>query len=100
MSTSKVLSFEDAAALIADGDVIAVNCSSGLNTPDRMLRALGERFDREGHPRGITQMQPISAGDMWGIKAIDHIAKPGLLTRVYGGSYPSGPSSAESPEIW
>ena len=37
---------------------------------------------------------------MWGITGIDHIAKPGLLARVLAGSYPSGPSSAESPAIW
>ena len=37
---------------------------------------------------------------MWGIKGIDHLAKPGLLARILGGSYPSGPSSAEPPAIW
>jgi propionate CoA-transferase len=100
MTSGKILSFDDAAALIADGDVVSVNSSSGLNCPDRMLRAIGERFVREGHPRGITSLHPIAAGDMWGIKGIDHIAKPGLLTRVLAGSIPSGPSSAESPEIW
>ena len=39
-------------------------------------------------------------GDMWGVKGIDHLAKPGCLARVLAGSYPSGPSSAEPPEIW
>jgi acyl CoA:acetate/3-ketoacid CoA transferase len=100
MTTGKILSFDEAAALIADGDVVSVNSSSGLNCPDRMLRAIGERFVREGHPRNLTSLHPIAAGDMWGIKGIDHIAKPGLLARIVGGSYPSGPSSAESPEIW
>ena len=37
---------------------------------------------------------------MWGIKGIDHIAQPGLLSRIIAGSYPSGPSSAEPPQIW
>lgn len=96
----KILSFEEAAALIADGDIVTVSSSSGLNCPDRMLRAIGERFEREGHPRGLTTLHPIAAGDMWGIKGVDHIAKPGLLQRILGGSYPSGPSSAESPAIW
>ena len=31
---------------------------------------------------------------------MDHIAKDGLLDRVLAGSYPSGPSSVEMPEIW
>ena len=37
---------------------------------------------------------------MYGIKGIDHLAKQGLLKRTLCGSYPSGPSSAEPPEIW
>ena len=37
---------------------------------------------------------------MSGIKGVDHIAKKGLLKRIIGGSYPSGPSSAEPPLIW
>ena len=37
---------------------------------------------------------------MWGVKGIDHLAKPGCLEKVLAGSYPSGPSSAEPPEIW
>ncbi|MDQ2079625.1 malonate decarboxylase subunit alpha [Xanthobacteraceae bacterium Astr-EGSB] len=100
MTTGKIMSFDEAAALIADGDVVTVSSSSGLNCPDRMLRAIGERFAREGHPRDITSLHPIAAGDMYGIKGIDHIAKAGLLARAIAGSYPSGPSSAESPEIW
>ena len=100
MNTDKVLSFEAAAALIADGAVVSISSSSGLNCPDRMLQAIGERFAREGHPRKLTTLHPIAAGDMWGIPGIDHLARPGLLARVLAGSYPSGPSSAESPAIW
>ena len=37
---------------------------------------------------------------MWGVKGVDHLAKAGCLARVLAGSYPSGPSSAEPPEIW
>ncbi len=65
-----------------------------------MLAAIGARFDAEGHPRNLTTLHPIAAGDMWGVKGIDHIAKPGCLARVLAGSYPSGPSSAEPPAIW
>src|SRR5690606_29792326 len=53
-----------------------------------------------GHPRNLTTLHPIAAGDMSGIKGVDHIAKKGLLTKIVAGSYPSGPSSAELPLIW
>ena len=40
---------------------------------------------RAGHPRELTTLHPIAAGDMWGIKGVDHLAKPGCLARILGG---------------
>jgi acyl CoA:acetate/3-ketoacid CoA transferase len=100
MSVARVLSAEEAAGLIPDRAVVAISSSSGLNTPDRVLRAIGERFADQGRPRGLTTLHPIGTGDMYGIKGIDHLARPGLLARVIAGSYPSGPSSLPSPKIW
>ena len=99
-SVSKVLALADAAALIPDGAVVSISSSSGLHCPDATLRAIGERFERTGSPKGITSINPIAAGDMYGIDGIDHLARPGLLSRVVAGSYPSGPSSMPSPKIW
>ncbi|MEO8410926.1 MAG: CoA-transferase, partial [Propionivibrio sp.] len=59
-----------------------------------------ERFAREGHPRDLTTLHPIAAGDMYGIRGIDHLARPGMLRKVLAGSYPSGPSSLPMPAIW
>ncbi len=97
---SKHITPAQAAALIPDGAVVSVSSSSGLGCPDLMLKAIGDRFDETGHPRDITTLHPIAAGDMSGIKGVDHIAKKGLLKRVIGGSYPSGPSTSEPPLIW
>lgn len=97
---SKHITPAQAAALIPDHAVVTVSSSSGLGCPDLMLRAIGEHFEATGHPRNLTTMHPIAAGDMSGIKGIDHIAKKGLLAKIIGGSYPSGPSSAEPPLIW
>jgi len=96
----KVITPAQAAALIRDGDVVSISSSSGLGCPDKVLQAIGERFDAEGVPRNLTTLNPIAAGDMYGIKGIDHIAKPGLLQRILAGSYPSGPSSLPMPAIW
>lgn len=97
---SKHITPAQAAALIPDHAVITVSSSSGLGCPDLMLRAIGEHFEATGHPRNLTTLHPIAAGDMSGIKGIDHIVKKGLLAKIIGGSYPSGPSSAEPPLIW
>ena len=97
---SKLLSAAQAAELIRDGDVVTISSSSGLGCPDKVLAAIGERFERTGSPRGLTTLNPIAAGDMYGIQGIDHIARPGLLKRILAGSYPSGPSSLPMPAIW
>ena len=97
---SKIITLDQAAALIPDNATITVSSSSGLNCPDAVLKAIGERFMQEGAPRNITSIHPIAAGDMYGMDGIDHIAQNGLLKRVIAGSYPSGPSSVESPKIW
>ena len=97
---NKVISAEQAAKLVRDDVVVSVSSSSGLGCPDKVLEALGNRFAAEGHPRGLTTLHPIAAGDMYGIRGIDHLARPGMLKKVLAGSYPSGPSSLPMPEIW
>jgi propionate CoA-transferase len=96
----KVVSPETAAAQIADHAVVTVSSSSALGCPDAVLAAIGRRFRGEGHPRGLTTIHPIAAGDMYGVAGIDHLAQDGLLTRVIAGSYPSGASHLPMPAIW
>ncbi len=97
---SKVVSPSDAVARIKDGAVVSVSSSSSLGCPDLVLKAIGARFETEGHPQNITSLHPIAAGDMYGVKGMDYLAQDGLLSRVIAGSYPSGPSSLEMPAIW
>jgi acyl CoA:acetate/3-ketoacid CoA transferase len=97
---SKVKSAAEAVRLIPDGAVLAVNSSSGLLCPDAVLQALGDRFLAEGAPRNLTSIHPIAAGDMFGTKGVDHIAHKGMIAKIIGGSYPSGPTNAEPPLIW
>jgi propionate CoA-transferase len=97
---SKIISIDEIGSLIADGAVVTVSSSSGLGCPDASLRAIGKHFLEKGHPRELTALHPIAAGDMYGIPGIDHLAHPGLLKRVIAGSLPSGPSNVPSPKIW
>ena len=100
MAFPEIMTADEAAMLVPDGSIVTVSATSGHACPDAMLSAIGRRFDTSGHPRNLTTLHPIAAGDMWGIKGVDHIAKPGCLARIIAGSYPSGPSSAEPPAIW
>src|SRR5215216_6862525 len=97
---SKLVSLEEAAAVISGGATVSVSSSSGLACPDATLKAIGDRFRASGEPRGLTMVHPIAAGDMYGIDGVDHIAEPGLIKRIIAGSYPSGPSCMPSPKIW
>lgn len=97
---TKQMTARDAADLIPDGAIVAVNSSSGLCCPDAVLQGIGQRFTEEASPKDLTTIHPIAAGDMFGTKGVDHIARPGLLSRIIGGSYPSGPSKQEPPLVW
>lgn len=97
---SKLVSAAGAAARIKDGAVVTVSSSSALGCPDLVLKAIGARFKAEGHPRNLTTLHPIAAGDMYGVGGIEYLAQDGLLARVLAGSYPSGPSSLPMPDIW
>lgn len=99
MRTVPVLTGADAARLIADSAVVTVSSSSGLGCPDAVLEAIGQRYAETGAPAGLTTLHPIAAGDMSGIKGIDHLCQPGQLSRVLAGSYPSGSSKLDPPLI-
>ena len=86
---TKIISASEAVQMIRDGDVITVSSSSGLNCPDRVLAALGERFAQQNQPRDLTMVLPIAAGDLNGIRGIDHIAKRGLVGRILAGAKPA-----------
>lgn len=100
MGKQKIVTAAQAAAMISDNAQVTVSSSSGLGCPDAVLKAIGERYSQSGHPKNLTTIHPIAAGDMYGIKGIDHMARDGLLKRILAGSYPSGPSSMDSPEVW
>jgi propionate CoA-transferase len=99
MRTVPVLTGPEAARLIGDSDVITVSSSSGLGCPDAVLKAIGQRYAESGAPANLTTLHPIAAGDMYGIKGIDHLCRQGQLRRVLAGSYPSGGSKLDPPLI-
>jgi propionate CoA-transferase len=99
MRNVPVLTGPDAAQLISDFAVITISSSSGLGCPDAVLAAIGQRYAETGSPADLTTLHPIAAGDMYGIKGIDHLSRPGQLRRVIAGSLPSGSSKLDPPLI-
>ena len=92
-SPSKVVSAAEAIGRIPDGAVLSI-CGAWVLVPEFTLKALETRFLETGHPRDLTAVFAICPGDSFEQPGIEHLAHQGLLRRVIGGSYPTGPSSS------
>lgn len=97
MSHGKIMEASEAARIVATGATLAIGASSGVSLPDATMAAIGQRYDSTGAPGNLTVIFPINLGDMFGQAGIDHLARPGMLACLIGGSFQSGPSSAQPP---
>jgi propionate CoA-transferase len=86
MVRNKVVSAEEAVALIRTGDTLANSGFVGNGTPDELLLALAERFAATGEPRDLTLIFAAGQGD-GKERGLNRLAAPGLLKRVIGGHW-------------
>lgn len=98
---TKIVDVASAVAGIKDGQTVASVGVIGWITPDKVLKALGDRFRETGAPRNLTFYFPCGTGDAQGIKGMDHVAQEGLMKRVVSGSYinPVDPLTGKRPEL-
>lgn len=82
----KITTADEAAALVRSGDTIATSGFVGIGTPDELLLALSERFEREGEPRGLTLLFAAGQGD-GKERGLNRLGHDGLLKRVIGGHW-------------
>ncbi|MFQ5563929.1 MAG: acyl CoA:acetate/3-ketoacid CoA transferase [Parvularculaceae bacterium] len=82
----KMVSAEDAAALIHDGDTLATSGFVGIGTPDALLDALARRFIDAGAPKGLTLLFAAGQGD-GDARGLNRLGHDGLLKRVVGGHW-------------
>lgn len=86
MSRGKIVSADEAIAIIQDRDVLATTGYGGNGTPEHLLLALERRFVDSGTPREITLVHSTGQGDARE-KGLNHLAHEGLLKRVVGGYF-------------
>ena len=86
MAYRKIISAEDAIALIRDGDTLASSGYGGNGTPDQLFITLEQRFLDSGTPRDLTLVYAGGQGD-GKTKGLNHLGHEGLLKRVIGGHY-------------
>lgn len=77
---------EAAAELVPPGATVAICGTANVGVPESTLAALGTRFRETGAPGDLTLFFPVEPGDRPGI-GIDHLAEPGMLSCLIGGSF-------------
>jgi propionate CoA-transferase len=86
MSLKKIISAQDAIAIVQDDDVLATSGYGGNGTADQLLVALEQRFLDNGSPRDLTLVFAGGQGDGKD-KGLNRLGHDGLLKRVIGGHY-------------
>ena len=84
---NKITDFETAASGIRSGSTLAVLGVIGWITPEKLLKSIGERFEKTGEPRDLTIFLPCAAGDNGQIKGMDHVVREGMTRRIISGGY-------------
>ena len=78
----EIITADEAAGLVEDGDAILISGSGGGHAvPEALLAAVERRFLRDGQPRGLTSVSIVGVGDRAALGA-SHLAHEGLLRRA------------------
>ena len=86
MPKNKIVSADEAAAIIADGDTVAVSGFVGVGTPDELILALSRRHEGGKGPKGLTLVFAAAPGD-GKERGLNRLAHEGLIKRVVGGHW-------------
>src|SRR5574337_2220514 len=95
-----ILTAAEAAQLIPNRATVTISSSAAQLVPDKVLGGIEARFLASGEPRDLTVVFPVAIGDSFGTVGLDHLAYPGLIKRLIGGSYVNAPAAAPSPKIY
>ena len=90
----KVISAQEAAALVKNGQTLVVGGSSGISVAESFLVKLEERFLETGEPRDLFAVTTSGLGDK-DKRGINHVAHEGMIRRTLCAHYGLQPSIAK-----
>ncbi|MCG8307566.1 MAG: acyl CoA:acetate/3-ketoacid CoA transferase [Cytophagales bacterium] len=90
----KRISAEEAAQLVKDRDTLCIGGGgAGHAVPDKLMEALGKRYERTSQPGNITILHPCGLGEN-NERGLNHLAHEGLAETVIGGFWGNAPKMA------
>ena len=94
MGKVKIISPEEAAGLLKDGDTFTTSGFVASCIPEALNKAVERRFLETGHPRDLTYVYASSQGNKDGSGG-EHYAHKGLLKRFIAGHWATVPALGE-----
>ncbi len=91
MKSSKLVTSEQAAQVVMDGDTIVTGGFVGIGFAEELAVALRDRFDKTKSPKDLTLVYAAGQGD-GKEKGLNHFAVDGLIKRVIGGHWGLAPT--------
>lgn len=91
MSPTRFMSAANAAALVNDGDTVAISGNgAGMISAESIFAALEKRFLETGHPRDLTLVHSLGLGDR-GVLGTNRFAHEGMVRKVIASHFTWSP---------
>ena len=91
MRTTRFMNAADAAALLKDGDTVAISGNgAGMTSAEAVFAAVEQRFLETGHPRDLTLVHSLGLGDR-GALGTNRFAHEGMLRKVIASHFTWSP---------
>jgi propionate CoA-transferase len=91
---TKIMSSDDAIALIKNGDTVAVGGFIGCGHPEELTLKINESFVNKGTPNSLSLVYAAGQGDSKE-KGLNHFGEEGLVSKVIGGHWGLAPKLAK-----